>query len=107
MLYERGLMAIPSSPLRQMFSIVPRHYEQTTYPSSVSKHVLWLYMEHQARSTLIYKIGQTNVVGVHCVETVRILHPILTVWSLGCRVVHINVIKPHVFSVHDVDRPQG
>lgn len=55
---------------------------------------------------LIYHVGQHDVVGVHRVEAVCVLHPVRAIWCLYCRGIAEYVVKPHVLAVHDVQRPE-
>lgn len=43
---------------------------------------------------------------VHGVEAIRILHPVLAKGGAGGRVIHVDMVEPHVRPVHDVDGPQ-
>lgn len=90
MLYDRGLMAIASSPLFE-------------FPKSAKRRLLPVEMD----LPLIYVICELNIKSIHGIKAIRILHPIGPIWRRQSGIVHINIIKPHRRPVHDIDAPQG
>lgn len=57
-------------------------------------------------SALVYKIRQMNVVRVHCIESVGVLHPVRSKWCVDSCSIAINVVKKHISTSHNVQRPQ-
>lgn len=55
---------------------------------------------------LVHKICKRDVLSIHRVEPVRVLHPVVAIRGFQGGVVDINIVKPHVRAVHDVDGPQ-
>ncbi len=108
MLDDLGLMATASSPLGVVSSDwlcgdqIPF---LKTYPAVTVSSVSYPDLRGLVL-TLIYEVGERDVVCIHCVEPVGILDPIRAVRCRKSSVVDIDVVKPHIRAVHDIDRPQ-
>ena len=106
MLYDRGLMAIASSPLGRRS--VSRLYHLFIYEVYTLYPVSTCQMRRvQLLRTLVDKVRQGNIGSVHCVKPIRILHPVLAEGRPDGGAVDIDVVKPHGRSIHNVDGPQG
>ena len=53
-------------------------------------------------TTLINKVREFDVISIHRVETISILYPVRSKWSIDRGGVAENVVKPHIGAIHDV-----
>lgn len=58
-------------------------------------------------ATLVDHVGKTDIVGIHSVKTVGVLDPVDAIWSIDCGGVVVDIIKGHVGTVHNIERPEG
>lgn len=57
-------------------------------------------------AALVDHVRQHDVVGVHGVEAVCVLHPVCAKWSIDCCCVAEDIVEPHILSVHNIQRPK-